>query len=196
MLSSPIYTFLAVSTPVSQGVLMVEAWIPEGALQAVPAAYRAGKYSKMVVVGFQDASGSRDSATDVAISRLRTMGCDPNSIVGVTVPLEAFRASFSPRLNLEVSRRTVAGAEAVRNWLRSSGTSVCCLDVLTVGVHSRKSWILARHVLGETYRVGVIAAPEPGFDPAHWLTSRRGLYIVSRNVAGYMFAKAWTIANF
>jgi hypothetical protein len=89
------------------------------------------------------------------------------------------------------THRTFASARAVKQWLSKSGTSIREVDIFTVGVHARKSWILFRRALGEDYRVGIIAGTESSYDAASWMISKRGVYIVVRNLAGYLYSELW-----
>jgi len=179
------YGFLAVNNPVGEGVLVVEGWIPAKTLAESAHVFDSGHYRYLVLVGGPmqgSASESNDPTTfaDLAASRLEKLGFDTKKLVKVSVPAVS-------------SDRTLAGATAVKRWLGSSGISVCCVDIFTVGVHARKSWILSRYALGDRYRVGIIAGSEVSFDPRHWVVSRRGIWIVVRNLAGYGYSKFWIL---
>jgi hypothetical protein len=113
-------------------------------------------------------------------SRLVQLGFDAKKLIKINVP---------PVL----SRHTLTGAADVKRWLEHSGTNVCCVDVLTLGVHARKSWIFSRYAFGGSYQVGIIAVPETSFDPKYWLASRRGTWSVLRNLAGYVYYKFWIL---
>jgi len=179
------YGFLAVNKPVGEGILVVEAWIPAKVLAESADVFHSGHYRYLVLVGGpMRGSGSKsiEPATyaDLAASRLERLGFDTKKLIKVSVPGVS-------------SERTLAGATAVKGWISSSRISVCCVDVFTVGVHARKSWILSRYALGDRYRVGIIAGSEVSFDPRYWLVSRRGVWIVARNLAGYAYSKFWIL---
>ena len=178
-----IHGFLAVSNPVGDGVLVVEAWIPAKALEESAMVFNSGRYRCLVIVGGpMQGSGSKfnDPSTwaDLAVSRLEKLGFDTKKVVQINVPAVS-------------SGRTLAGATAVKRWLGGSRISVCCVDVFTVGAHARKSWILSRYALGDGYRVGIIAGSPDSYDPRFWLASRRGIWVVVRNLAGYIYSKFW-----
>jgi hypothetical protein len=182
-----IYGFLAVSNPVGEGVLVVEAWIPAKTLAESVKVFNSGRYSYLIVVGGPiqgsgSASNHPTTYADLAASKFEELGFDAKKLVKIDVPAVSFG-------------RTLAGETEVRRWLDRSGTSVCCVDVFTVGVHARKSWIFSRHALSDRYRVGIIAGPEASFDPRFWLVSKRGIRIVVRNMGGYVYSKLWDLFN-
>jgi hypothetical protein len=180
-----VHDFLAVNNPVGEGTLVVEAWIPAQALTESANVFNSGRYSYLVVVGGPiQGSGSdfTDSTTypDLAAKRLEKLGFDSKKIVKISVPGVS-------------TGHTLASATAVKRWLANSGTSVCCVDVFTVGVHARRSWILFRHALGDRYRVGIISGRDVSYDPRFWFFSRRGIWKVVRNLAGYVFYRLWIL---
>lgn len=182
-----IYNFLAVTRPLGEGVLVVDAWIPGQTLAESISIFNSGRYRYLVVLGGPtqgtiNASHSPAADTDLASSTLEKLGLDANKLVKLSVPDNS-------------SGRTLGRATAVRKWLDSSGASTCCVDVFTVGVHARKSWILFRHALGSSYRVGIIAGHEFRYPPRFWFISRTGIWIVSRNLAGYLYSKLWIVFN-
>jgi hypothetical protein len=180
-----IYGFLAVNHPLGKGILVVEAWIPAEALANSVSTFNSGHYRYLVVVGgsiqgIGSAPSRPTTYADRAASTLQHFGFDTNKLIKISVPPVSFD-------------RTLTGAEEVKRWLERSGTNVCCVDVFTVGVHARKSWILSQYVLGHSYRVGIIAGPEVSFSASHWLLSARGTWIVVRNLAGYIYYKFWIL---
>ena len=165
---------------------MVEAWIPAQTLAESANVFNSGHYRYLVVVGglIRQSGQSDNTRTDanLAASRLEKLGFDTKKLITITVPDESLG-------------RTFGRATAVKRWLVSSGTSVCCVDVFTVGVHARKSQILFQHALGENYRVGIIAGTEVRYNPRLWLVSGRGTWNVVRNLAGYVYSKVWILCR-
>jgi hypothetical protein len=185
--AATVHQFLAVSAPQGQGVLVVEAWIPEDAISESAKVFNAGPYRYLVLVGApmrgSDAQFGRfTNYADRAASRLERNGFDSTKLVAIKVPSQP-------------TRRTFAMATAVRDWLRTSAVSIRTVDVFTTGVHARKSWILFQHALGKDYSVGVISGRETSYDPSAWWISRRGLWLVTRNLAGYAYSRLWIYAD-
>lgn len=178
-----VYGFLAVNYPLGEGILVVEGWIPAKTLAESVHIFNSGDYQYLVVLGgqIQGTGGAPPHPTtyaDLAAARLEQLGLDPKKLIKINIPPVS-------------SERTLTGAVEVKHWLERSGTKTCCVDIFTVGVHARKSWILSRYALGDTYRVGIIAGPEADFDPKYWLVSGTGNLLVVRNLAGYAYYKFW-----
>jgi len=101
-----IYGFLAVSNPVGEGVLVVEAWIPAKTLEESAIVFNSGRYRYLLIVGApMQGSGSKSNDpttwTDLAASRLENLGFDAKKLVQISVPAVS-------------SGRTLAGATAVK----------------------------------------------------------------------------------
>jgi hypothetical protein len=180
------HSFLAVNNPIGEGILVVEGWIPVPALAESLKAFDSGHYRYVAVVGGPipgDDGNSENLRTydDLAAKRLEKLGFDMKKLVKLNVPAAS------------AGDRTIASVTAVKRWLSDSKISVCCVDVFTSGVHARKSLILFRHALGDRYRVGVSTASNVSYDPRRWFFSARGIWLVARNLAGYVYAKFWIL---
>lgn len=194
-----VYEFLAVSAPLGQDMLVIDAAVPTELLAQVPALFRSGRYRCLLVVGHWDGECRGNSPADVAGTELEKLGCPASAMVKITAPLQSIRRSyFIPVLEppycwvfvrIQLTRRTFADALAVRHWLQSSGIPARDIDVFTVSVHARKNWILFQHAAGGRYRVGIIAAPQKAFNSRNWMLSREGIWLVPRNFVGYLYAK-------
>ncbi len=172
-----VHRFLAVSSPTGQGILVVEAWIPSQSLPEAARIFQGGSYRYLVVVGSQvNASDSSPNYADLAADDLERLGLARNKVVRIATPFQSVD-------------RTFATAKGFKQWVLSSAVETCCIDVYSVGVHARKSWITFQAVLGSAYQVGVIAGPETSYDPRYWLVSRRGLWLVARNLSGYLYTR-------
>ena len=170
------HPFLAVTNSVGQGMLVVEAWIPNKTLQEAARVFQRGSYRYLVLIGSQiTASDPSRNYADLAAEDLAKQGVRLENVIKIVTPYQS-------------ESRTFAEAEAFRRWLLGSGLQVCCVEVFTVGVHARKSWITFEKVLGNTYRVGVIAGPEE-YNAKYWPVSRRGLWLVLRNLSGYLYTR-------
>lgn len=169
--------FLAVNSPTGQGILVVEAWIPSQALPQAAQRFQSGSYRYLVVVGSQVSTCEHSpNYADMAANDLAKLVQAKDKIVKIAMP-------YQP------SQHTFATANGFKQWFLTSGAGTCCVDVYTVGVHARKSWITFRSVLGSNYQVGVIAGPETTYNAKYWLVSPRGLWIVARNLAGYVYTR-------
>lgn len=180
-------TFLAVSHPVGEGVLVVEAWIPERALAESVKVFNSGHYRYLIAVGgpiarSEEYSEEPRSFAEQAGMRLKKHGLDPAKLVELQVAHEP------------MGYRTESTAAAVAEWLGKPGNSVCCVDVFTLGTHARKSWVFFRDQLGDHYRVGIISGSEPLYQRQRFgFVSVRAARHLLTNVVGYVYAKIWVI---
>jgi hypothetical protein len=182
-----IHNFLAVSSPVGDGILVVEGWIPTGDLAECLQLFNSGHYRYVIAVGGAiPATGSKSSPPttwdEVAANKLEELGLDSGKLIRISVP------------PVNVGHRTLASAIAVRHWLSRSGGGFS-VDVVTAGVHARKSWAAFRYVLGDRYRVGIIAGTEYAYNPRFWFFSRTGIWYVTRDLAGFLYSKIWIPLN-
>lgn len=194
-----VHGFLAVNKPIGRGILIVESWIPQETLAAVPKLVREGKYTHILIVGSGNQGHPEGSDVNVATRMLSRLGCDPNLLVAIQVPEQKTRRAvgitgFGSTSSYSISQRTYAGGLMVKQWIQATSAGTDAMDVFTVGVHARKSWILFQHAMGEGYEVGVISGPEPAYDSRRWLASKTGLYLVARNSVGYLYSLLWTLA--
>ncbi|MGC2194779.1 MAG: hypothetical protein WA628_08885 [Terriglobales bacterium] len=169
--------------PEGKGILVVEAWISAQAVGESARVFDPKRYQYLVVVGGpmvepDTKAPNPPTYADRAFGDLVKVGFDMSKVVKISVPYQK-------------ARRTFANAMAVRDWLALSGLSTRDVDVFTLGVHARKSWILFRHALGNHYRVGIIAGSETSYSPTRWLVSRRGRWVVARNLMGYLYTQFW-----
>lgn len=172
-----VHRFLAVSSPAGRGILVVEAWIPSQSLREAARIFQGGSYRYLVVVGSQvSASDNSLNYADLAADDLEELGSAKDKVVRIAIPYQSVD-------------RTFATARAFKQWVLSTEAGTCCIDVYTVGVHARKSWITFQAVLGSAYQVGVIAGPETSYNPKYWLMSPRGLWLVARNLIGYLYTR-------
>jgi len=163
--------------------LIVEGWMDEPDLAQALAAFQRGGYARAITTG-----GPIEPARDTAhwgtyaargAAYLREHGVAAERVV----------AAPAPKTLLE---RTWLNAVMVREWAKSSGTTLDAVDVFSAGVHARRSRWLYQMALGDAVAVGVLAAASTEFDPEHWWRSSAG----TRAVLGETLGWAWTACCF
>jgi hypothetical protein len=171
-----IHDFLALNQPVHGDILVIEGWFPDvsAMLDAADAA-RNGNYQRIVCVAAEMSESTRAPSAQRAAERLLAMGIDA-ARVHVIVVKHAERD------------RTFRCAIAVRRWLECDYPAVRSIDVFTVGIHSRKSYVLYERAMPRGFKVGVIAGTESGYPVSHWWFSVHGVYLIFRNTIGYLYA--------
>jgi len=160
--------------------LVVEGWLDEGELRQAVATVRAGHYERVLTSGgpiepwsWSERAPWHDYATRSA-AWLRANG--------VSVPVVAVPTP------LTTQDRTYLSAVAVRAWARRSGVRPGAIDLYSVGVHARRSWLLYRMAFGDEVEVGVFAAQPSDYDAQRWWGSSAGV----KATMGEVLSLAWT----
>jgi hypothetical protein len=171
--------FLAANRPLHRGLLIVEGWVPDYALEAAKRQFETHAYELVLVAGVPVEHGSYLSwATNhayLAAATLQKLGLPAERVVPVPCP--------------EVPRnRTYAMARRVREWLETHPGHVQ-VDVLTLGVHARRTWLLYQLALGPEYSTGIIAAGDRRYDPKRWWRTSSGFRTVIDELIAYVYAK-------
>jgi hypothetical protein len=172
--------FLAETHRVKSDVLVVEGWIPNYALQEGIVEFRAGAYRRLFTVGTEMLSGINleegDNYATSAAKRLAWLGLNPQLIQPVPCPSRH-------------RDRTFASAAALKSWLDDHGREVTGLNVVTLGVHARRSRLLFQEALGNNIRVGVIAVEDRSYGPNGWWQYSEGVKEVIIEGVGYLYAR-------
>jgi hypothetical protein len=174
------YSFLAVNDPKPGGVLVVEGWAADYALEAAVAEFKQFSYEKVYVTGgpieFGAPLSSHKTYAELGAATLLALGMSTNVVQPVPAPGVK-------------QDRTYACAMALRKWLDEHGTQVTRINLLTVGPHARRSRLLFQKSFGKDMPVGVLAIPEGDYDTRHWWRSSRGFRSVTDEAIAYLYAR-------
>jgi hypothetical protein len=184
MAGRQIHPFLAPNDPAPAArLLVVEGWMEMKDMDQAIAAFRKGRYERVVTTGgpietWLELPGSSNSA-DLAASYLRKHGLE-----GVDVTAVSSSAS--------AQERTFLSAVKVRDWTTKQGLAVTTLDVFSGGVHARRSRMLYRMAFGPTVDIGILAARPTQYDEERWWQTSVGV----KSVLGETISVAWTACCF
>lgn len=174
------YSFLAVNDPVYGGVLVVEGWVPDYALEETIAEFKRDHYSKLFVTGLPLEGGAPLSEyktfAELGAATLVRLGFDTNAVQAV------------PASRVRVDR-TYACAVALKNWFRQNGIAETNVNVVSMGAHSRRTRLLFGKAFGKRYKVGVISVDNRSYDPKKWWESSDGVRTVTGEAIGYCYAR-------
>jgi len=183
---SGLHDFLAITRTVDANVLVVEGWIWESPSMAEAAdEFGNGRYRWVLTVGGPvDESaeeGTSPTGADLAAAKLKELGLPAGAVIALpdTTP--------NPH-------RTYSSALRVRDWLNRNQAATG-VNVFTSGTHARKSLVLFRRALGSEHPLGVIAGTDHTFDARRWWLSGRGIHVLARKTAGYLYAVLWPLPN-
>ncbi len=172
--------FLAASKPVPARYLVVEGWLPDYALEAAVREFREGGYRHVYTIGgpLRRSHGSgawKDYATGAAAT-LRSLGLSSNEVTAV--------AALPTNRN-----RTYLSTVALHDYCVGSGISLDSVNLVSLGVHSRRSRLCLQRALGKDAKVGVIAVENLDYDPGRWWGYSEGIKEVGGETLA--FAYAW-----
>jgi hypothetical protein len=165
-------------------VLIVEGWLEDRELDQAVAQFRRGHYERIVTTG-----GPIDSwiglplpwkdYADRAARYLAAHGLADATITAVPAPASA-------------QDRTFLSAVVVREWAARERVRLDAVDLVSVGVHARRSRMMFRAAFGPGVEVGVIAAQPTLHDPQRWWKTSGGAKVV----LGESISLVWTACCF
>jgi uncharacterized SAM-binding protein YcdF (DUF218 family) len=174
------YNFLAVTDPRPGGVLVVEGWAADYALEAAVADFKQFSYEKVYVTGGPIEYGAPLSSyktyAELGTATLLALGMSSN----VVQPVPA------PRVKQD---RTYACALALKKWMDEHGVQLTRINLVTVGTHARRSRLLFQKSFGKEMPIGIVAIPEPDYDTKHWWRSSLGFRAVTGEAIAYLYAR-------
>ncbi|OHE76063.1 MAG: hypothetical protein A2107_05960 [Verrucomicrobia bacterium GWF2_62_7] len=175
-----LHSFLAVTAPVPAEVLVVEGWAPDYTFEEAVAEFRRHYYKKVYVTGGPLEQGSHlseyQSYAKLGAAMLVRMGL--NNEVVQAVPSRPVRQD-----------RTHAAAVALNDWLRQHNAMPASLNVISLGAHARRSWLIFGKVLSEKTRVGILAVEDRDYDPKCWWRTSQGVRLVADELLAYCYAR-------
>jgi hypothetical protein len=181
-----LHPFLAVNAPVRAGVLVVEGWAPDSAMEQVIAEFKQNRYQKLFVTGGPLEQGAPLSEyktyAELGTATLLKLGLTTNEVEAVP----------SPPVRRD---RTYASAVALRKWFADHGMSPNMINLMTGGPHARRSRLLFAKAFGKNVSVGVVAIPTSEYDPQHWWRSSQGFRVVTSEAIAYAYARVLFRAN-
>ena len=173
-----LYPFLAPNDPLPGGVIVVEGWAPDYALEIVTREFRSHHYEKVYVTGGPLDYGSflseYQTFADRGAASLLKMGLTTNEVQAVPAPFAR-------------QDRTYTAALALRNWWRAHSLAPREVQLMSEGPHARRSRILYRKALGSEVRVGITAIQDQNYDPKHWWRSSAGFRNVLDETIAYVY---------
>jgi uncharacterized SAM-binding protein YcdF (DUF218 family) len=85
--------------------------------------------------------------------------------------------------------RTYGSAVELRNWFHEHNISVQSINVVTEGVHARRTRLLFQEAFGKSVTIGIIAVPNPDYEARHWWRYSEGVREVIGETIVYVYAR-------
>ncbi len=175
-----ICSFLAPTDRVRADILVVEGWIPEHLVGRAADEFKFGNYRQLFTTG---GPWTRPDP-DWDKSRTWAQAC-ANRLERAGVPKTALRAVPCQLVGRD---RTFASAVALRDWFDANNLHVEQINVLTEGLHARRTRLLFNKAFGTKVAVGIIALPTGDSDLDHWWRYSESAKDVFGETFGYLYS--------
>lgn len=173
-----LHSFLAVTNRVTANVLVVEGWAPDHVIRAAREEFHRGNYELLVASGGPITQGGflsgHGTYAKLAATTLEALGFPTNQLLVAPAPK-------TPR------HRTFYSALSVRQQLQSKGIAIRGLNIVTEGVHARRTRRVYEALFQPATPVGVIAEAPDDYEPAKWYTTSRGVKATISEALGWLY---------
>jgi len=176
-----VHSFLAVTYPIkSAKVLVVEGWLPDYAIEEALTEFKNGSYRQIISTGGILGKGSYLSAynnfAEVSAATFIKLGLEAEKVVAVPTPFV-------------VKDRSYASAAEFHRWLSNSNLQIESINLFSLDVHTRRSWLIFKKLLNPDIKVGIIAAKTQDYDPEKWWDSSQGVRTILDEGIAYIYAR-------
>jgi hypothetical protein len=175
-----IHPFLAPVSPLKADILVVEGWAEDHVVKKAYPEFEKGGYQKLITTGLPLPRGyylsEYKNFADLAAATLIKLGFDQDKLISIPAPDV-------------IINRTSSSAMAVREWLRKSNLQVKSMNIYSLDVHSRRSWLIYQKVFEPDIKVGIIASEPIEYNPKVWWTSSSGVRAVIAEAIAYIYAR-------
>ena len=175
-----IHPFLAVNAPLPGGILVVEGWASDVALQKAVAEFHRHHYDKVYVTGGPIEAGA-------PLWEYKTYAQRGGAVLSkLGIPTNELQVVPAPWVRQD---RTYTAALSLANWLHASGAGPVSANLITEDTHARRSRLLYQKALGKSVKVGVTAIPPGDYEPRRWWCSSVGVRSVIGETLAYGYAR-------
>lgn len=89
---------------------------------------------------------------------------------------------------------TLAMALAAKDWLKKNDPEIARVNICTVSIHGRKTWIAFKRALGNTCSVGILSFPQNKFPAPILENSNVKFQWLVRRLANVIYATFWPLS--
>ncbi|MBN3946167.1 MAG: ElyC/SanA/YdcF family protein [Nostoc sp.] len=176
-----VHSFLAVTYPIkSAKVLVVEGWLPDYAIEEALTEFKNGSYRQIISTGGILGKGSYltgyKNFAEVSAATFIKLGLEAEKVVAVPTPFV-------------VKDRSYASAAEFHRWLSNSNLQIESINLFSLDVHTRRSWLIFKKLLNPDIKVGIIAAKTQDYDPEKWWDSSQGVRTIVDEGIAYIYAR-------
>ena len=172
-----IYQFLSPNHPVSAEILIVEGWGPDYVMEAALSEFNKGDYRYILTTGGPLTTGHYlvryKSIARLAAATFREMGVAEEKIIILPAPFV-------------YKNRTFVAAKEVKEWLLKH-PDLTRANLLTMGPHGRRSYLVFKKALPENTELGIIAIDPKDYEPKRWWKTSAGARAVIYETIAYLY---------
>lgn len=175
-----LFSFLAITRPNREGIMVVDGWICESSVPQVVREFAASRYQSVVVVNAEYGPGDPWESGSNHAEHVATV------LARLGIPRERIALVICDVVRKD---RTYHTALAVKKWAAQQKTPAKSFDIVTVGAHARRSRLLFEKAFAPDIRIGVIALEAIEFDPLQWWRSSEGVREVPFEGLAYLYVR-------
>jgi len=174
------HQFLAPTKSVKGDVLVVEGWLPDYALLEVKERFEKEEYRLLVTTGGRIGTGYHLSEyktwASLTAARLKKLGIPPEKIMSTSESV------------INKKDRTYYSVLALNEKIKKDNLLIKSMDVVSLGVHARRTWFLYKKVFASA-SVGIIAIKPKSYDPLKWWLYSAGVRGVISEMIAYLYVR-------
>ncbi len=131
----------------------------------------AGKSNSLITNSENRFTTGFASKAEVTLNYLKAIGMEPKS---------SHTVSFTPARE----NQTYAAAMEFRKWIVK--TDIQSFNIVSAGVHSRRTWITYKSVLGDSFEIGIVSLETEKYGKNSWWQSVRGIGMMIDELFSYI----------
>ncbi|MEH1889645.1 MAG: ElyC/SanA/YdcF family protein [Nostoc sp.] len=164
----------------SAEVLVVEGWLPDYAIEEALTEFKTGSYRLVITTGGTIEKGNYLSEyknfAEVSAATFKKLGLESDKVIAVPTPVV-------------IKDRSYASAVEFKRWLSNSNLQLQSINIFSLDVHTRRSWLLFKKLLTPNIKVGAIAAKTQDYDPNEWWGYSQGVRTIIDEAIAYIYAR-------
>lgn len=176
-----IVPFLSVENTIDAKIMVVEGYVPDYAYPGIIDIFHEKGYKLIVTAGTSFDQGHYIAGVKTAAGLIRNslinLGLDSSRVVAVPVPPEVFKD------------RTWHSALYSYHYIRKHYPEAKRVNIVSTGVHSRRSKVLFDMVYEPEIELGNIVVHQPSVPERGWYKSSRGFKTVVNETISYFYVK-------
>jgi uncharacterized SAM-binding protein YcdF (DUF218 family) len=180
-----VHPFLAVHHPKNADLMVVESWITSNyLLKEAAVEFQRGNYRKILILR-STYPGDDDTEETEPPARFDEKHVS-RALANYGVPCQDIATKTYSAVEKD---RTYHAALSTKEWIFQNGGGIRGINVVTVGPHARRSWLMFDKVFGNDAEVGVVTLQDPTYDPKHWWRTSEGVREILGETIAYVYAR-------